>query len=118
MQPSSSRPRNQARRRQNDDAAYMGPAKRQAADKADGEPRMKRKRVDVAGASAGMSALARRAVDRASDDGRRASVVGVLFFPVVLSRCIVAHRVERDVYFDHDCPSHHALDDLASSDSR
>ena len=80
MQPSSSRPRNQARRRQNDDAAYMGPAKRQAADKADGEPRVKRKRVDGAGASAGMSALARRAVDRASDDGRRASVEGVLFF--------------------------------------
>ncbi|KAI0063135.1 hypothetical protein BV25DRAFT_1824684 [Artomyces pyxidatus] len=50
-QPSGSRSRNPSRRRPNDDAAYAGPpsvgAKRQAADKADGEPRMKRKRVDA-----------------------------------------------------------------------
>lgn len=51
-----SRSRPQARKKPNDDAAYFGPplgatgaagTKRQAADKAEGEPRVKRKRVDV-----------------------------------------------------------------------
>ncbi|KAJ7630402.1 hypothetical protein FB45DRAFT_915399 [Roridomyces roridus] len=47
-----SRSRPQARKKVNDDAAYFGPqttagAKRHAADKADGEPRVKRKRVDA-----------------------------------------------------------------------
>ncbi|RDB28611.1 hypothetical protein Hypma_015054 [Hypsizygus marmoreus] len=47
-----SRSRPQARRKPNDDASYFGPpvastgTKRQAADKADGEPRGKRKRVE------------------------------------------------------------------------
>ncbi|KAJ3556513.1 hypothetical protein NP233_g11960 [Leucocoprinus birnbaumii] len=47
-----SRSRPQARKKLNDDAAYMAPpsanagTKRQAADKADGEPRVKRKRVE------------------------------------------------------------------------
>ncbi|KAH7926197.1 hypothetical protein BV22DRAFT_1063441 [Leucogyrophana mollusca] len=49
--PSGSRSRPQARKKPNDDAAYFGPpaagAKRQAADRAEGEPRVKRKRVDV-----------------------------------------------------------------------
>jgi hypothetical protein len=52
---SGSRSRPQARKKPNDDAGYFGPsqganagagAKRQAGDKADGEPRPKRKRVD------------------------------------------------------------------------
>ncbi|KAJ7102519.1 hypothetical protein B0H15DRAFT_898835 [Mycena belliarum] len=48
-----SRSRPQARKKANDDAAYFGPpssaagAKRHAAEKADGEPRTKRKRVDA-----------------------------------------------------------------------
>ncbi|KAF8912883.1 hypothetical protein CPB84DRAFT_1759770 [Gymnopilus junonius] len=53
VQPSSSsRLRTQARKKVNDDAAYFGPPastgmKRQAADKAEGEPRVKRKRVET-----------------------------------------------------------------------
>ncbi|KXN89814.1 hypothetical protein AN958_04818 [Leucoagaricus sp. SymC.cos] len=47
---SGSRSRPQARKKLNDDAAYTAPpsvgAKRQAADKAEGEPRVKRKRVE------------------------------------------------------------------------
>lgn len=46
---SGSRSRPQARKKPNDDAAYFGPptaSKRQAADRAEGEPRVKRKRVD------------------------------------------------------------------------
>jgi hypothetical protein len=50
-QPSTSRARTQSRKKLNDDAAYFAPSgsaasKRQAVDKADGEPRTKRKRVD------------------------------------------------------------------------
>jgi len=54
---SSSRSRTQARKKANDDAPYFGPPssnagpsslKRQAADKVDGEPRMKRKRTEPA----------------------------------------------------------------------
>ncbi len=55
-QTSSSRARTQGRKKINDDAAYLGPSastastgtKRLAADKADGEPRTKRKRVETA----------------------------------------------------------------------
>lgn len=53
-----SRSRTQARKKLNDDAAYMAPpsasagTKRQAADKADGEPRVKRKRVEPVTATA------------------------------------------------------------------
>ncbi|KAF7367417.1 hypothetical protein MSAN_00804300 [Mycena sanguinolenta] len=52
MTGTGSRSRPQARKKVNDDAAYFGPpmgnaaAKRHAADKVDGEPRVKRKRVD------------------------------------------------------------------------
>lgn len=51
----SSRSRTQSRKKVNDDAAYFGPpasstsvsaTKRQAPDKAEGEPRVKRKRVE------------------------------------------------------------------------
>lgn len=47
-----SRSRPQARRKVNDDAAYFGPpagvgVKRHATDKVEGEPRMKRKKVDA-----------------------------------------------------------------------
>ncbi|KAI9566986.1 hypothetical protein HD554DRAFT_2039879 [Boletus coccyginus] len=47
--PSGSRSRPQARKKPNDDAAYFGPpaaSKRQAVDRAEGEPRVKRKRVE------------------------------------------------------------------------
>ncbi|KAF5355749.1 hypothetical protein D9756_003960 [Leucocoprinus leucothites] len=52
------RSRTQARKKLNDDAPYMAPpsanagTKRQAADKADGEPRIKRKRVEAVTATA------------------------------------------------------------------
>ena len=51
-QPSASRARTQSRKKLNDDAAYFGPtssaaSKRQAVDKAEGEPRTKRKRIDT-----------------------------------------------------------------------
>ena len=97
-QPSAStaRARPQARRKANppgDDAAYHGVlptssagTKRAAADKADGEPRVKRKRLEPAVASAstsiGAAAAARKAVERVPD-GERKSLVSVL----------VAHRV-------------------------
>ncbi|KIJ59820.1 hypothetical protein HYDPIDRAFT_99917 [Hydnomerulius pinastri MD-312] len=49
---SGSRSRPQARKKPNDDAAYFGPpstvTKRQAVDRADGEPRVKRKRIEQA----------------------------------------------------------------------
>jgi hypothetical protein len=57
---SSSRARPQARKKANDDASYFGPStstsgvsgtKRQAADKLEGEPRVKRKRVDAVSAT-------------------------------------------------------------------
>ena len=47
--PSGSRSRPQARKKPNDDAAYFGPptaSKRHAVDRAEGEPRVKRKRVE------------------------------------------------------------------------
>jgi len=53
-----SRSRPHARKKTNDDAAYMAPpsastgTKRQAAEKADGEPRVKRKRVEPVTATA------------------------------------------------------------------
>lgn len=55
-----SRSRPQARKKPNDDATYFGPplggngasgTKRQAAEKAEGEPRVKRKRVDISAAA-------------------------------------------------------------------
>lgn len=51
-QPSTSRARTQSRKKLNDDAAYFGPSgsaasKRQAIEKAEGEPRTKRKRIDT-----------------------------------------------------------------------
>lgn len=54
---SNARSRTQSRKKVNDDAAYFGPiaagasssgTKRQAPEKADGEPRIKRKRVEAA----------------------------------------------------------------------
>ncbi|TFK30657.1 hypothetical protein FA15DRAFT_662676 [Coprinopsis marcescibilis] len=57
VQPSASRARTQSRKKANDDASYFGPStslsattatKRQAADKLDGEPRVKRKRAEPA----------------------------------------------------------------------
>lgn len=54
-----SRSRPQARKKHNDDAAYFGPpvagAKRHAVDKVDGEPRVKRKRVEPIVATAASS---------------------------------------------------------------
>jgi len=59
-QPSSSRARTQTRKKLNDDAAYFGPSgsgasKRQAVDKAEGEPRTKRKRIDTAHGNASLN---------------------------------------------------------------
>ncbi|KAL4065793.1 hypothetical protein V8B97DRAFT_1982031 [Scleroderma yunnanense] len=54
--PSGSRSRPQARRKPNDDAAYLGPpstaTKRQANERAEGEPRVKRKRIDTSSVNA------------------------------------------------------------------
>lgn len=61
---SGSRSRPQARKKPNDDAAYFGVAgtKRQAADRAEGEPRVKRKRVEHG------TAVSRRADKSADND--------------------------------------------------
>jgi hypothetical protein len=58
-----SRSRPQARKKVNDDAAYFGPptsagVKRHATDKAEGEPRVKRKKVDTA------TSVGRKAADK------------------------------------------------------
>lgn len=66
VMPSGSRSRPQARKKPSDDAAYLGPpsttTKRHATDRAEGEPRLKRKRVDPT------TSLARRADKAAHDD--------------------------------------------------
>lgn len=72
-----SRSRPQARKKHNDDAAYFGPpvagAKRHAVDKVDGEPRVKRKRMEPIVTSAGGS---RRELQ---DGEARASLVSSRF---------------------------------------
>ncbi|KAF7340161.1 hypothetical protein MVEN_01934600 [Mycena venus] len=79
-----SRSRPQARKKVNDDAAYFGPpiasagAKRHAADKADGEPRVKRKRVD-ANALAAAAAASNRSRDLDGDS--RVSLVEFIKMP-------------------------------------
>lgn len=70
-----SRSRPQARKKVNDDAPYFGPpagvgTKRHAIDKAEGEPRVKRKRVDatpVGGNSGGRKAGDKTAMQEGSD---------------------------------------------------
>jgi hypothetical protein len=62
-----SRSRPQARKKVNDDAAYFGPltgvgTKRHATDKAEGEPRVKRKKVDAT--PAGVSGGGRKTADK------------------------------------------------------
>jgi len=71
---SGSRSRPQARKKPNDDAAYLGPptgAKRQANDKAEGEPRVKRKRIE--------SSSARKADNVAGVNGDKSSVSRPIF---------------------------------------
>ncbi|KAK7064763.1 hypothetical protein R3P38DRAFT_3165776 [Favolaschia claudopus] len=76
-----SRSRPQARKKVNDDAAYFGPpsanagAKRHAVDKVDGEPRMKRKRVDAA------LAVIPAARTREADSEGRVSLVDFIKMP-------------------------------------
>ncbi|KAG0703046.1 hypothetical protein DFH29DRAFT_804024 [Suillus ampliporus] len=67
---SGSRSRPQARKKPNDDAAYFGVAgtKRQAADRADGEPRVKRKRVEHS------AAVSRRADKATADNDFKSSI--------------------------------------------
>lgn len=75
---SSSRSRPQGRKKANDDASYFGPStstagggtKRQAADKLDGEPRVKRKRVDA-------SAVAQTSKKDTNDGEVRLSLVRI-----------------------------------------
>lgn len=63
--PLGSRSRPQARKKPNDDAAYLGPpstaTKRQANDRAEGEPRVKRKRIESSNA---------RKMDHGADDDK------------------------------------------------
>ncbi|KAI6022577.1 hypothetical protein EDC04DRAFT_2575156 [Pisolithus marmoratus] len=75
-----SRSRPQARRKPNDDAAYTGPsstgAKRHATDRAEGEPRVKRKRLEPG------SAAARRAEKADADDEDEKSNVDFNKLPI------------------------------------
>ncbi|KAG5646872.1 hypothetical protein DXG03_001948 [Asterophora parasitica] len=101
---SGSRSRPQARRKPNDDASYFGPpvasgssaagVKRNAADKADGEPRGKRKRVEpIATASA---ANARR---DGPDAEQRPSLVEFVKMPMpVLYRYLTQYDIVPHVY--------------------
>ncbi|KAJ6497991.1 hypothetical protein C8R47DRAFT_1112484 [Mycena vitilis] len=93
-----SRSRPQARKKANDDAAYFGPpltgagAKRHAVDKADGEPRVKRKRVDP---TLSVTAHARRDLDSDS----RVSLVEFIKMPTpVLYRYLTQFDLVPPVY--------------------
>ncbi|KAI0043890.1 hypothetical protein FA95DRAFT_1562849 [Auriscalpium vulgare] len=86
-QSANSRARNPSRRRPNDDAAYAGPstaAKRQAAEKADGETRVKRKRVDagLAAPSTIGGAMQVRRLDRGGDDDASGSAMDFQSLPL------------------------------------
>ncbi|KAJ7480069.1 hypothetical protein B0H11DRAFT_2026398 [Mycena galericulata] len=91
-----SRSRPQARKKANDDAAYFGPqttagAKRHAADKVEGEPRVKRKRVDPA--------LAVAANRRDLDLESRVSLVDFIKMPTpVLYRYLTQFDLVPPVY--------------------
>lgn len=67
-----SRSRPQARKKVNDDAAYFGPptgagVKRHAADKAEGEPRVKRKKMDATAGGIGRKAADKTTVPEGGD---------------------------------------------------
>lgn len=67
-QASSSRSRNQSRKKANDDAAYFGPptggtaVKRQAADKVDGDSRAKRRKYEPSTITNNVNAASRKDV--------------------------------------------------------
>ncbi|KAI5991303.1 hypothetical protein F5J12DRAFT_468640 [Pisolithus orientalis] len=86
---SGSRSRPQARRKPNDDAAYTGPsstgAKRHATDRAEGEPRVKRKRLDPA------SAAARRAEKAEADEEDEKSIVDFNKLPTATLHRYLSH---------------------------
>jgi len=67
-----SRSRPQARKKVNDDAAYFGPptgvgVKRHATDKAEGEPRVKRKKVDATAGGVGRKAADKTVIPEGGD---------------------------------------------------
>ncbi|KAF9454924.1 hypothetical protein P691DRAFT_770026 [Macrolepiota fuliginosa MF-IS2] len=83
--PSGSRSRPQARKKLNDDAAYTAPpsagTKRQATDKADGEPRVKRKRVDP------MTVTASSNGKKDAEEPQRSSMVEFSKMPLSVLYC-------------------------------
>lgn len=105
--PAPPRARPQARKRvnqQGDDAAYHGAlpgaavgTKRTAADKADGEPRVKRKRLEPAGA-AGSSSVGAGSSRRTGDRGQDVEEKSVVSPPLRVGR--VATTVGRDGWLD------------------
>jgi hypothetical protein len=89
---SGSRSRPQARKKANDDAAYFGPlggagTKRHAGEKADGEPRVKRKRVDASGVNMNVSTGSRRTEKEriASEGDLKTSLVSRYVLPFSLA---------------------------------
>ncbi|KAJ6569554.1 hypothetical protein B0H19DRAFT_1257181 [Mycena capillaripes] len=118
-----SRSRPQARKKVNDDAAYFGPpltgtgAKRHAADKVDGEPRVKRKRVDPALA---VAAANRRDLDSSET---RVSLVEFIKMPTpVLYRYLTQFDLVPPVYpsplLANDPPPPASLDNPMRQTSR
>ncbi|KAJ7139502.1 hypothetical protein C8R44DRAFT_867646 [Mycena epipterygia] len=116
-----SRSRPQARKKANDDAAYFGPptgagAKRHAADKGEGEPRVKRKRVVDPALTASSN---RRDVDTDS----RVSLVEFIKMPTpVLYRYLTQFDLVPPVYPSplqaHDPPPPASLDNPLQQASR
>ncbi|KAJ7924431.1 hypothetical protein B0H13DRAFT_2315567 [Mycena leptocephala] len=116
-----SRSRPQARKKANDDAAYFGPpvtgaVKRHAADKVDGEPRVKRKRVD---ATLAVAANNRRDLDSET----RVSLVEFIKMPTpVLYRYLTQFDLVPPVYpsplLASDPPPPAALDNPMRQASR
>ncbi|KAJ7771934.1 hypothetical protein DFH07DRAFT_211506 [Mycena maculata] len=115
-----SRSRPQARKKANDDAAYFGPptttgAKRHAADKVEGEPRVKRKRADPA--------LAVATSRRDMDPDSRVSLVEFIKMPTpVLYRYLTQFDLVPPVYpsplLASDPPPPAALDNPLRQPSR
>ncbi|KAJ6519246.1 hypothetical protein C8R45DRAFT_950671 [Mycena sanguinolenta] len=121
MTGTGSRSRPQARKKVNDDAAYFGPpmgnagAKRHAADKVDGEPRVKRKRADPMAVSA--------ANNRRDDADSRVSLVEFIKMPTpVLYRYLTQFDLVPPVYpsplLANDPPPPATLDNPTRQGSR
>jgi hypothetical protein len=112
-----SRSRPQARKKVNDDAAYFGPptavgVKRHATDKAEGEPRVKRKKVDATTGAAGRKAADKNTILEGGDLNVSLVSTQISYHvqsPKLVSK-IFAHRLN-----SRACPYPRSMDTLRNS---